>query len=141
MNLALIRKWFTAASVTGEFFIREEFQCFSLELPLTFEEKENVPQKTCIPEGTYEIELYPSKHFKRMLPILKDVKKRSGILIHPANEPHELLGCIAVGKYRGRDYIGQSRVAFDELFQKIQFGMDSGEIITITISHQEVKPI
>jgi hypothetical protein len=141
MKLFLVRKWKTDRSFTGELFIGEDFQCFTLELPELYENKANVPQKTCCPTGIYEIELYPSPHFKRLVPLLKRVPGRSSIEIHIANEPEQLRGCIAVGQYRGRDYIGQSKAAFDPLFEKIQFAIASGELVTITITVAEAMPI
>jgi hypothetical protein len=138
MNLFLVRKWFTDKSVTGELLIGEDFECFTLED--TPREGEKVPGKTAIPEGIYKIIITPSARFKRDLPFLVNVPGFEGIRIHAGNEPEDTQGCILVGLYRGRDFIGQSKAAFDKLFGKIEFALASGEFVTISVSH-EVKQV
>jgi hypothetical protein len=135
MNLFLVRKWFTNRSTTGELFIGEDFECFTLEDIVR--EGPKVPGETAIPEGTYNLIVTPSARFKKDLPLLENVPNFSGIRIHSGNEPEDTQGCILVGKYRGRDYIGQSRAALESLFNRIQFALDSGEQVTITISHHK----
>lgn len=66
---------------------------YSMELPW----KDNERSVSCIPEGTYEVNLTYSQRFQRDLYILSHVNDRDGIRIHPANYPRELEGCIALG--------------------------------------------
>jgi len=65
---------------------------FTLERPWL----DNEPFKSCIPLGDYMIQ--PKKH-PRLGDVIEivHVKGRAGILMHPANEVHELEGCIAPG--------------------------------------------
>jgi hypothetical protein len=65
----------------------------TLELPWL----ENEPNISCIPEGTYEVEMTYSPKFKKNLWLIKDVPNRSGIRIHTANYVSQLRGCIAPG--------------------------------------------
>lgn len=73
----------------------DNFLCFTIELPW----KANKRNISCIPEGQYEIEPRFSKRFKHHL-MVKDVKGRSFILFHPANDAQrDLQGCIAPVTY------------------------------------------
>ena len=79
----------------GALYYKETFFCFIIELPFL----DNVKFKSCIPEGTYTLTPRYSKKFKNHL-LVKDVKDRSLILIHPANDAHkELKGCLAPVTY------------------------------------------
>ena len=49
-----------------------------------------------IPEGTYPISTTLSPKFKRYLPLLSNVKNRSGIRIHRGTKPEHSRGCILV---------------------------------------------
>ena len=64
-----------------------------------------------------------------MLPLLLNVPEFEGVRIHSGNSNHDTEGCILVGKTRSKDFIGQSRKAFDTLFEKMQKAKD----ITVTI--------
>jgi len=66
--------------------------CYTIELPW----KENLPDKSCIPLGTYEFNRYISPKHGSVW-IARDVPNRTNIEIHPANLADELLGCIGVG--------------------------------------------
>jgi hypothetical protein len=109
---------------------------YTLELGREFEGRENVHEKTCIPEGRYKIELRMSPHFGRVLPHLLDVPGRTDILIHVANYPHDIKGCIGVGKWvnDGTGAIGKSLLAVQELMEALNRADEHGEEIWITIS-------
>lgn len=51
---------------------------------------------SCIPEGEYELAPFNGKRWKGVFELV-NVPGRSAILIHPANQPAELAGCIAPG--------------------------------------------
>jgi hypothetical protein len=135
MKLHLLRQYFTQNSIIGNLYIDGKHECLTMELPWL----DNLPQKSCIPEGTYPVGMWDSPHFRREVPILCNVPGRSSIEIHIANEPKELRGCIAVGSYRGNDFIGHSRDAFETLFTRLQTALAGGEIITITIDRERVS--
>lgn len=73
--------------VTGTTYI-----CDILELPW----KENEINVSCIPEGGYIIQASSTPHFEECI-VVKDVPGRKAILMHAANQVHELRGCIAPG--------------------------------------------
>lgn len=75
----------------------EKEKWFTMERPW-LNNKNNV---SCIPTGTYRCTLiYWEKHKKWVYHIL-DVPHRFGVLIHSANFPTQLLGCIALGEKMG----------------------------------------
>lgn len=57
---------------------------------------DNARSKSCIPTGTYEVELNNTKAHPNTFRVL-DVKDRSGILMHIGNYPKHSEGCILVG--------------------------------------------
>jgi hypothetical protein len=85
--------------------------------------------ETAIAKGTYKVIINQSNRFKRLLPLLIDVPDFEGVRIHSGNSNHDTEGCILVGQSRNKNYIGQSRKAFDKLFKKMQ----AAKNITITI--------
>lgn len=78
---------------------------FTGELP----DNDNLPNFSCIPEGTYQVDWTYSPAFKRMMYLVRNVKGRSGIRIHSANLMGDtrkgyrshLYGCIALGERLG----------------------------------------
>jgi hypothetical protein len=75
---------------------------------------DNKPSVSCIPEGTYVLWPHTSPKFPDTVIELADVPGRSAILIHPANHPAELMGCIAPGivsQINGAPSVTRSREA------------------------------
>lgn len=64
----------------------------TLELPWI----NNARQYSCIPEGTYKLEVYDSTKFGRCLHVM-DVTGRNGVLIHSGNYVTDTHGCILPG--------------------------------------------
>ena len=107
------------------------YRCACLELPW----KDNAPRISCVPAGTYPLELEYSNAFKMDLWELKDVPGRSEVKIHAANEPKELLGCIAPGLFHmdinkdGKMDVASSKKAL----ARIHAALDGFTSTTITI--------
>jgi len=76
----------------GRFVFGQEF-LYTLELPW----KNNEPNISCIPAGSYIVEKTYSPRFRKKLWLIKDVPGRSGVRFHAANFVRELEGCIAPG--------------------------------------------
>jgi hypothetical protein len=53
------------------------------------------------------------------LPLLLAVPNFDGIRIHPGNTDADTEGCILVGVERLQDRIGQSKIAFEKLFDRL----------------------
>lgn len=102
---------------------------------MTVEEikKRKVYGQTAIPRGIYEVQITYSPKFKRMLPILRDVKGFSGIRIHPGNTPSDSLGCLLPGVNDTVGRVSNSVYWFNLLFARIQEAEKSGEKIMIEI--------
>ena len=89
--------------------------------------------QTAIPRGIYEVQITYSPKFKRMLPILRDVKGFSGIRIHPGNTPSDSLGCLLPGVNDTVGRVSNSVYWFNLLFARIQEAEKSREKIMIEI--------
>ena len=128
MQIRVPRTIKTGKSTIGEMFVDGVFQCFTLE---DTERKFGVKVygETAIPLGTYPVTLEFSPKFCRRVPHIQNVPGFSSILIHPGNTDADTEGCVLVGKTHAPDFIGQSRIAFEELFRKLDGATD----ITITI--------
>lgn len=117
MKIEIKRLYKTKLSTIGELSIDGIFECYTLE---DVERKVKVPCETAIPIGTYNVEISLSNRIKKLLPLLKDVPGFTGIRIHSGNTNHDTEGCILVGTTKGKNYIGNSRIAFNRLFKKMQ---------------------
>ena len=132
MRLTLIRDIFTDKSTTGRLLINGEDECYTLEDP---SRPIKIAGTTGIPEGVYEVTITFSNRFQKRLPLLKNVPGFEGIRIHSGNKAEDTEGCILVGSSRSKDWISKSGVAFQALFNKLQFALASGPVF-ITIKSQ-----
>ncbi len=104
--------------------------CNTIELPW----RENEKRVSCIPEGKYFIRKRYSQKFKWHLEVM-DVKNRSLILFHPANNALlELNGCIApVTKLSGAGLGLMSRKAFEKLKTQVYQALDRKESVALIV--------
>jgi hypothetical protein len=116
MKLTLQRGQIGNVSIPGELFCGGAHECWTLER-----------KAVAIPAGTYQLGLYPSPHFSRLMPILKDVLDRQDILLHWGNYPANSDGCILLGSQRSLEIeeIYNTRAAFEELFPVIQAAVNT----------------
>ena len=134
MQLKLNRIFKTNTFTIGELYINEKYVTDTLEDRVR-PEGEKVYGKTAIPEGKYEIELTHSPRFKKILPEILNVPNFSGIRIHTGNSSKDTEGCILVGTWDGEkeDWVGNSRIAFDELMTLLEEATNNKEKVTITV--------
>jgi hypothetical protein len=98
---------------------------------------DNKPYESCIPEGVYPLE--PSRYFRKGYDTFEiaNVPNRSRILIHVANRPREVLGCVGVGLKLGvledEWAVLSSQLAFDEFMAAMAFETS----MTIKVTHRE----
>ena len=136
MKLLLVRDTYSEISTLGVITIEGRGECHTLEdtvRPLGTK----IYGKTAIPEGEYEIIIDMSNRFKIELPRLLNVPGFEGIRIHPGNKAEDTDGCILVGNTRHKDWIGQSRLAFNRLFEQLEKAYQRNEKITIEIKNGE----
>jgi len=126
MQITVKRLHKTDTSTIGELLVDGIFECYTLE---DIERPVKIKAETAIPKGTYKVIINQSNRFKRLMPLLLNVPNFEGVRIHAGNTNHDTEGCILVGRTRYKDFIGQSRKAYDKLFKKMQAAKD----ITITI--------
>ena len=143
MIIEIKRKYKKGATI-GTLSIDGCQKCVTLERPW----KKNEARVSCIPEGTYEIEL---KHYGRWhkqwqeqdwykgVLILKDTEPRSEILIHTANYSRQLNGCIAPGVTEGVDKDGtpcvwRSKAALLEIYPIIVNAIETGQSVEIVLT-------
>ncbi|HEY0098382.1 MAG TPA: DUF5675 family protein [Pyrinomonadaceae bacterium] len=125
MELRLARTALTGRSTIGELSIDGVFECYTLEDCVRPVKIKNV---TAIPAGRYRVIINQSQRFKRLLPLLLDVPQFEGVRIHSGNAAGDTEGCILVGQTKAKDFIGNSRVAFDKLFTRLLAAVATEEI-------------
>lgn len=87
--------------------------------------------KTAIPTGIYELILNYSPKYKKVMPLLLNVKGYSGVRIHSGNTEKDTEGCILVGWNKKKGMVIDSRKAYDILMKKI--GQNKGDKIIVEI--------
>ena len=127
MKIEIKRLHKTENSTIGELSIDGVWECYTLE---DIERPVKIKAETAIAKGTYKVIINQSNRFKRLMPLLLNVPNFEGVRIHAGNTNHDTEGCILVGRTRSKDFIGQSRKAYDTLFAKMQKAKE----ITLTIS-------
>lgn len=138
LELDLLRDPSGPGATIGQITIGGRHACYTCE-DVARPGQPKVPGETAIPEGRYRIVVTRSERFSRLaghdvfLPLLLDVPGFEGIRIHPGNTAADTEGCILPGISRTRESVGQSRLAFDVLFARIQTALAAGEEVWITI--------
>jgi Family of unknown function (DUF5675) len=134
MVLILSRTYFPDGT-NGKLEFEGKLICLTIELPW----KKNEKRISCIPEGKYFINKRYSKKFQFHLEVL-DVKDRSLILLHPANNAlKELNGCIApVTKLSGPGLGLDSRKAFVKLKKLVYKALEQGQEVLFIVESQKI---
>ncbi len=109
MKLKLVREFFTPTETLGSLLIDGKFFCYTLEdvdrglkqsMALADVKSKKVKEQTAIPYGNYKVELTLSNRFKKIMPLVVDVKGFEGIRFHGGNTHLDSEGCILVAKQR-----------------------------------------
>lgn len=142
MELTLDRKWCKDSYSIGKLYIDGQFFCNTCEDrdrglndTMTVDEikKIKVYGETAIPKGTYTVTITYSNKYKKMMPLINNVKGYDGIRIHSGNTAKDSLGCILVGENKEVGKVLNSRATYDKLYARLKAASDKGEKITITI--------
>ena len=138
MRIELVRIAFKDTYTIGKLYVDDTYFCDVLEdvdrgLDSSMSESEILEKKvkgqTAIPTGHYVINITYSPKYKRMMPLLLDVKGFSGIRIHSGNTAKDTEGCLIVGKNKKVGMVLESRDTYQRLFKMMQ----GQEEITIDI--------
>ena len=139
MNLRLVREPSRDGATLGVLFVNGHFECFTVE-----DEIRETPDpvatwkvkgKTAIPAGRYPVVITHSPRFGVRLPLLLNVPGFEGIRIHVGNRASDSEGCILPGRSRGYGCVGESRVAFGQLFTKLDTAIGRGDAVVLTIEN------
>lgn len=107
-----------------------DFKCCTVERSW----ENNTPRVSCIPTGYYYLERWNSPKFGEscivyggtVSKIPDGTHIRSRILIHPANSPSDLMGCIGLGKNQsivnGKQIVTNSRKTVADFLARINIG-------------------
>ena len=128
MELKLRRFEFGTTYTIGKLYVDGIYHCFTLEDKVR--EGEKVNGQTAIPYGTYSVIIDHSNRFNRDLPHVLNVPGFEGIRIHTGNTDADTEGCILLGTtWAGKDFVGNSKFAFDPFFEKLKTAQEA--ILTI----------
>lgn len=118
MKLTLQRNLSGENSTIGNLFVDGTFECNIMEPPVR---KVDLPDRTAIPTGVYEIVIEYSYRFKRYNLRLVGVPCFQGVEIHTGNFPHDTEACLLTGTAgKMPDYIYDSSIAYNNLMAKIR---------------------
>lgn len=123
----------------GKLYIDDKYYCDTLEDTdrglkqtdsLVSIKTHKIYGKTAIPTGEYYVNLTYSPKFKRILPVIQNVKGYEGIRIHSGNTADDTEGCILVGYNTVKGMVVKSKATLERLI-KILLQGDDKIIITI----------
>ena len=106
MKIEIQREVFNANSTIGRMFVDGAYFGYTLEdtdrgltsdMSTTLIKVKKVFGKTAIPYGEYEVILSYSNRFKKVMPLLLNVKGFEGVRIHGGNTEENTLGCPLLG--------------------------------------------
>ena len=129
MRLTLVRRWNKKDYCIGDLYINGKWFCNVLEDrdrglsdAMTEEDIKSIKQygTTAIPVGIYTVLLTYSPKYKRVMPLINNVKGYSGIRIHSGNSSKDTLGCLLVGKNTVVGRLTDSRNTYNALFKRLQ---------------------
>ena len=141
MKIELVRIAFKETYTIGKLYVDGKYFSDVLEdvdrgLDSSMTESEILEKKvkgqTAIPTGHYVINITYSPKYKRMMPLLLDVKGFSGIRIHSGNTAKDTEGCLLVGKNKKVGMVLESRDTYQRLFKM----MEGQKEITIDITRK-----
>ena len=136
MRITLIRRWNKKDYCIGKLYIDGKYFADTLEdvdrglddsMPLEEIKKMKVKGETAIPTGIYQVLLTYSPKYKKIMPLINNVKGYSGIRIHSGNTAKDTEGCLLVGKNKEVGKVLESRNTFNALFKRLQ--QTNGKII------------
>ena len=115
--------------IDGLIFIKGVLLCRSIELRWANNDR-NV---SCVPEGVYPVAIIQHPKFGECLQI-NEVKGRSGILVHVANDAQkELRGCIApVFSLSGNGKGQYSRLALNYIIENLKISEEKEHFLKIS---------
>jgi hypothetical protein len=115
MNITVQRESYDDVATQGEMLLDGAHFAYTLEP----RKDQSHGKPYCVPAGTYQVVLNWSEHFQMIVPSVIGVPDFTGVEIHPGNFPSDTHGCCLVGETESQNFVGQSRVAFDDLVGRL----------------------
>lgn len=127
LEIIVARTAYTDTATSGILIVDHEYWGYTLEDRLR-PPGVKVPGQTCIPAGTYRVEMDWSNHFKKFLPRILGVTGFYGVLFHGGNKVGDTEGCVLIASGRkAKDWIFGS--LSDRLVKALQAHGGSGYAI------------
>lgn len=129
MNIELKRIALKDTYTIGKLYIDGAYFCDTLEdkdrglednMPIEKIMFLKKPHITAIPTGTYTVILNYSNRFKRIIPLVMNVKGFAGIRIHAGNTSEDTNGCILVGENKAKGKVLNSKETYSRLLERIK---------------------
>ena len=79
--------------------------------------KKKIKDNTAIPTGIYPVKITYSPKYKKLMPLVDNVKGYQGIRIHSGNTHKDTSGCLLVGKNKEVGKVLESRKTFNALYK------------------------
>ena len=142
MDILVERLWKKDTYTIGKVYVNGKYFCNSIEdkdrgltsdMPLDEIKKKKVYGETAIPSGRYKVVFTYSPKYKRLMPLVENVKGFDGIRIHSGNTAKDSLGCILLGKNTKVGMVTESRVTCNSFYKLIEEAIKKGEKITLEI--------
>lgn len=95
--------------------------------------KKKIKGQTAIPTGTYPVKITYSPKYKKLMPLIENVKGYQGIRIHSGNTHKDTEGCLLVGRNKEVGKVLESRKTFNALYKILT---DTKEHIIIDIQRK-----
>ena len=143
MELKLIRKYRKTDYTIGILYVNNKYFCEILEdtdrglkdsMSLEEIKKIKIKDQTCIPYGKYQILMTYSPKYKKIMPLVNNVKGFEGIRIHSGNTNKDTSGCLLPGFNKIKGQVINSRETFNKLYNLIQTAINNKENVTIEIT-------
>ena len=143
MELKLIRKYRKTDYTIGILYVNNKYFCEILEdtdrglkdsMSLEEIKKIKIKDQTCIPYGKYQILMTYSPKYKKIMPLVNNVKGFEGIRIHSGNTNKDTSGCLLPGFNKIKGQVINSRETFNKLYSLIQTATNNKENVTIEIT-------
>ncbi len=132
-ELAIVRQHSRNSFTPGEMLWDGEHACYTVEdeireIPGVPVAQWKVPGKTAIQEGRYRVIIDFSNRFQKPMPHVLDVSGFEGIRLHTGNTAADVEGCAALGRTLTSTGVGESRLAFDAFFPRLEEALLAGEV-------------
>lgn len=140
MRITLVRIANRPTYCIGKLYVDGKYFCDTIEdtdrgLSDEMDEKDILKQKikgqTAIPTGIYHIYLTYSPKYKKIMPLIANVKGYQGIRIHSGNTSKDTEGCLILGKNTKVGMVTESRKMFNAFFRLLMQAEQSKIIIDI----------